>query len=86
MRFDVWADDPSARALKELPYVREVQPLATASAPATDNLYDVAVVPFEDEAGAREQWAARLASDHGARRVLGLTMRDRQVALHEVAD
>jgi|SRR5690606_32224245 glycosyltransferase involved in cell wall biosynthesis len=84
VRFDVWTDDPSARALQRLPFVHDVQPLATASAPAAEEAYDVAVVPFEDEEGAREQWAARLASAHGARRVLGLTMRDRQVALHEV--
>lgn len=86
VRFDVWTDDPAARALQRLPFVRDVQPLATASTAATEEPYDVAVVPFADEEGEREQWAARLASDHGVRRVLGLTMRDRQVALHEVSN
>ena len=43
------------------------------------------VVPFSDDEGAGEQWATSLATSSGTPQVLGLTLRDRQVTLHEVS-
>lgn len=84
LRFDVLSSDSTSDALAALPYVASIRAIDTADTACGDGPpYDLAVVPFSDDTGAAEQWAVALAQRSGAARVVGLTMRDRQVALDE---
>jgi hypothetical protein len=88
--FDLLATDASAQPLAALPFVGDVLGPVTVTgrtldlSPAVRHClqsagYDTIVVPYSDERGQHEQPAADLAAALGPRRILGLTLRDREV-------
>lgn len=88
--FDLLATDASAQPLAALPFVGDVLGPVTVTGRTLDLSravrhrlqsagYDTIVVPYSDERGQHEQPAADLAAALGPRRILGLTLRDREV-------
>ena len=88
--FDIVAADPSARALEALPGIGQVVcglgDSESRLAPPADlrqrlqrSRLRLAVVPYADETGVDRQWAIDLASSLQPDRLVGLTLRDREV-------
>lgn len=91
LSFDVLSSDPAASALDALPGIGQVVgglgDGSTGQALPSDvrqqlerARFSLAVVPFADETGLDRQWACDLAFSLRPDRVVGLTLRDREVA------